>query len=88
MRLLLSGILYYTKKRYVRYNQSQWTGGEGQDGGGRRRGEYAHEHASPGTGSSGFSARSVSLPAIHEPSLDDSNGDADSKVDAHHLFPI
>ena len=42
-----------------------------------------HGHASPGTGSSGFRAGLVSLPAIHEPSLDDSNGEADSKVDAH-----
>ena len=42
-----------------------------------------HGHASPGTGSSGFRAGLVSLLAIHEPSLDDSNGDADSKVDAH-----
>ena len=42
-----------------------------------------HGHAAPGTGSSGFSASLVSFPAIHEPSLDDSNGDTDSKVDAH-----
>ena len=47
-----------------------------------------HGHAAPGTGSSGFSASLVSLPAIHEPSLDDSNGDADSKVDAHPPCPI
>ena len=47
-----------------------------------------HGHAAPGTGSSGFIAGSVSLPAIHEPSLDDSNGDADSKVDAHPQCPI
>ena len=47
-----------------------------------------HGHAAPGTGSSGFSASLVSLPAIHEPSLDDSNGDADSKVDAHPPYPI
>ena len=40
-------------------------------------------NAAPGTGSSGFSAGLVSLPAIHEHPLDDSNGDADSKVDAH-----
>ena len=45
-------------------------------------------NAAPGTGSSGFSAGLVSLPAIHEPSLDDSNGDADSKVDAHSPCPI
>ena len=44
---------------------------------------FPHGHAGPGTGSSGFSAGLVSLPAIHEPSLDDNNGDADSKVDAH-----
>ena len=42
-----------------------------------------HGHAAPGTGSSGFRAGLVGLPAIHEPSLDDSNGDAYSKVDAH-----
>ena len=47
-----------------------------------------HGHAAPGTGSSGFSADLVSLPAIHEPSLDYSNGDADSKVDAHPPCPI
>ena len=39
-------------------------------------------------GSSGFSAGLASLPAIHELSLDDSNGDADSKVDAHPPCPI
>ena len=37
---------------------------------------------------SGFSAGLVSLPAIHEPLLDDSNDDADSKVDAHSPCPI
>ena len=37
-----------------------------------------HGHAAPGTGSSGYSASLVRLPAFHEPSLDDSNGDADS----------
>ena len=47
-----------------------------------------HGHATPGTDASGFSASLVSLPAIHEPSLDDSNGDADSKVDAHPPCPI
>ena len=47
-----------------------------------------HRHAAPGTDFSGFSASLASLPAIHEPSLDDSNGDADSKVDAHPLCPI
>ena len=47
-----------------------------------------HGHAAPGTGSSGFSASLVSLPAIHEPSLDDSNGDADSKIEAHPPCPI
>ena len=47
-----------------------------------------HGHAAPGTGSSGFSASLVSLPAIHEPSLDDSNRDADSKVDTHPPCPI
>ena len=47
-----------------------------------------HGHVAPGTGSSGFSASLVSLPAIHELSLDDSNGDADSKVDAHPPCPI
>ena len=45
-------------------------------------------HAASGTCSSGFSAGLVSLPTIHEPSLDDSNGDADSKVDAHPPCPI
>ena len=39
-------------------------------------------------GSSGFSAGLVSLPAIHELPLDDSSGDADSKVDAHPPCPI
>ena len=39
-------------------------------------------------GSSGFSAGLVSLPATHEPPLDDSSGDADSKVDAHPPGPI
>ena len=47
-----------------------------------------HGHAAPGMGSSGFSAGLVSLPAIHELSLDDSNGDADSKVNAHLPCPI
>ena len=47
-----------------------------------------HGHATTGTGSSGFIASLVSLPVIHEPSLDDSNGDADSKVDAHPPYPI
>ena len=42
-----------------------------------------HGHAFPGTGFSEFRAGLVSLPAIHEPSLDDSNGDTDSRVDAH-----
>ena len=47
-----------------------------------------HGHGAPGTGSSGFSAGLVSLPVIHEPSLDDTNGEADSKVDAHPPCPI
>ena len=47
-----------------------------------------HGHVAPGTGASGFSAGLVSLPTIHEPSLDDSNNDADSKVDAHPPCPI
>ena len=47
-----------------------------------------HGHAAPGRGSSGFSAGLVSLPAIHELSLDDSSGDADCKVDAHPPCPI
>ena len=42
-----------------------------------------HGHAAPGTGSSGFSASLVSLSAVRELSFDDSNGDADSRVDAH-----
>ena len=52
------------------------------------RARHPHGHTAPGTGSSGFSASLVSLPAIHEPSLDDSNGDSDSKVDAHPPCPI
>ena len=47
-----------------------------------------HGHATTGVGSSGFSAGLVSLPAIHELPLDDSSGDADSKVDAHPPCPI
>ena len=47
-----------------------------------------HGHAAPGRGSSRFSAGLVSLPAIHELPLDDSSGDADSKVDAHPPCPI
>ena len=47
-----------------------------------------HGHAAPGTGCSGLSACLVSLLAIHEPSLDDSNGVFDSKVDAHPPCPI
>ena len=47
-----------------------------------------HGHAAPGRGSSGFSSGLVSLPAIHELPLDDSSGDADSKVDAHPPCPI
>ena len=47
-----------------------------------------HGHAAPGTGSSGFSASLVSLPTIYEPSLDDDNGNADSKVDARPPCPI
>ena len=39
-------------------------------------------------GSSGFGAGLVSLPFIREPPLDDSSGDADSKVDAHPPCPI
>ena len=45
-----------------------------------------HGHAAPGMGSSGFTAGLVSLPAIHELPLDDSNGDADS--DAHPPCPL
>ena len=47
-----------------------------------------HGHATTGVGSSGFSAGFVSLPAIHELSLDDSSCDADFKVDAHPPYPI
>ena len=47
-----------------------------------------HGDAPPGMGPSGFSAGLVSLPAIHELLLDDSNGDADSKVYAHPPCPI
>ena len=42
-----------------------------------------HGHTTTSVGSSGFSAGLVSLPDIHELPLDDSSGDADSKVDAH-----
>ena len=52
------------------------------------RARPTHGHAVPGRGSSGFSAGLVSLPAIHELPLDDSSGDADSKVDAHPPCPI
>ena len=45
-----------------------------------------HGHGAPSMGSSGFSAGLVSLPAIHELPLDDSNGDADS--DAHPPCPL
>ena len=47
-----------------------------------------HGHATTSVGSSGFSAGLVSLPGIHELPLDDSSGDADSKVDAHPPCPI
>ena len=47
-----------------------------------------HGHAATRVGSSGFSAGLVSLPATHEPPLDDSSGDVDSKVDAHPSCPI
>ena len=47
-----------------------------------------HGHAATRVGSSGFSARLVSFSATHEPPLDDSSGDADSKVDAHPPCPI
>ena len=47
-----------------------------------------HGHATTGVGSSGFNAGLVSLPVIHEPPLEDSSGDADSKVDAHPPCPI
>ena len=45
-----------------------------------------HGHAAPGMGSSGFRVGLVSLPAIHELPLDDSNGDANS--DAHPPCPL
>ena len=47
-----------------------------------------HGHATTGVGSSGFSAGLVRLPDIRELPLDDSSGDADSKVDAHPPYPI
>ena len=47
-----------------------------------------HGHAATSMSSSGFSAGLVSLPAIHELSLDDSSGDVDSKVDVHPPCPI
>ena len=52
------------------------------------RSRPTHGHAAPGRGSSGFSAGLVSLPAIDELPLDDSSGDADSKVDAYPPGPI
>ena len=52
------------------------------------RDRLPHGHAATGVGSSGFSDGLVSLPSIHELPLDDSNGDADSKVDTHHPCPI
>ena len=45
-------------------------------------------YAAPSVGSSGFSAGLVRLPGIHELPLDDSSGDADSKVDAHPPCPF
>ena len=45
-------------------------------------------YAAPSAGSSGFSAGLVRLPGIHELPLDDSSGDADSKVDAHPPCPF
>ena len=47
-----------------------------------------HGHATTSVGSSGFSAGLVSLSDIHELPLDDSSGEADSKVDAHPPYPI
>ena len=47
-----------------------------------------HGHATTGVSSSGFSAGLVSLPVIHEPPLDDSSDDADSKVDSNPPYPI
>ena len=47
-----------------------------------------HGHATTRVGSSGFSAGLISLPAVHELPLDDSSGDADSKVDLHPPCPI
>ena len=47
-----------------------------------------HGHAATGMGSFGLNAGLVSLPAIHELPLDDSCGDADSKVDAHPPYLI
>ena len=47
-----------------------------------------HGHAVPGRSFFGFSAGLVSLPAILELPLDDSSGDAGSKVDAHPPCPI
>ena len=45
-------------------------------------------YAAPSAGSSGFSAGLVRLPGIHELPLDDSSGDADSKVDTHPPCPF
>ena len=47
-----------------------------------------HGHAAAGMGSFGFSAGLVSLPGIHELPLNDSSGDADSKIDAHPPCPL
>ena len=47
-----------------------------------------HGHATTDVSSSGFSASLVTLPFIHELPLDDSSGDANSKVDAHPPYPI
>ena len=47
-----------------------------------------HGHATTSVGPSGFSAGLVSLPDIHGLPLDDSSGDADSKVVAHPPYPI
>ena len=52
------------------------------------RDRHPNGHTTTGVGSSGFSAGLVSLPAIHELPLDDSSGDADSKVNAHPPCPI
>ena len=52
------------------------------------RNRPSHGHTATGVDSSWFSVGLVSSSVIHEPPLDNSSGDADSKVDAHRPYPI